>query len=138
MRLLLGLLKGAAIGAAVGFGAYYLGMRGGFNWITYGLVGALVGLVVGRPIWAHLRGKDTTFVTSILKAIFGYLIGIGIYALVAKAWGGMDITISGEERNLYNWQPIMGGAIGALWGAFIEFDDAGDKAKAAAAAAKKK
>jgi hypothetical protein len=127
MKLLLGLVKGAAVGVAIGFGAYYLGMRGGFNWITYGLVGAIVGLVVGRPIWTHLKGKDTTFVTSILKSVFGYLVGIGIYAIIAKAWGGMNITISGEEHNLYNWQPIMGGVIGALYGGFIEMDDSGDK-----------
>lgn len=131
MRLILGLIKGAIVGGAVGFGAYSLNMTGGFHWLTYGLVGALVGLFVGRPIWSHLMDKKSTIVTSVLKGIFGFGVGVGLYAIVAKVWGGFDLTLGEQERNLYDWQFILGGIIGALYGAFIEVDDAAPKGGAA-------
>lgn len=124
LRLLLGLLKGAVIGAAVGMGAYALDLRGGFNWVTYGLVGAVVGLLVGRPIWSHLRDRSSTIVVSVLKAIVGVAIGVGLYALVAKGWGGFDLSFEGETRNVIDWQPLLGAAIGAIYGAWVELDDA--------------
>lgn len=123
-RLILGLFKGAVIGGAVGFGAHGLGLTGGFNWLTYGLVGAMVGLLVGRPIWSHLMDKQSTAVVSILKAVVGYGVCVGLYAIVAKAWGGFDITIAEETRNLCNWPYILGAGIGAIYGAWVELDDA--------------
>jgi hypothetical protein len=129
LRLLLGLLKGAVIGAAVGMGAYALDLRGGFNWVTYGVVGVVVGLLVGRPIWSHLRDRSSTIVVSVLKAIVGFGIGAGLYALVAKGWGGFDLTFEGETRNLIDWQPLLGAAIGAIYGAWVELDDAPPAAK---------
>lgn len=124
LRLILGLVKGAVIGGAVGYGAYALDLRGGFHWLTYGAVGALVGLLVGRPFWSHIRDKGSTAWTAILKGIFGYGVGVGLYALVAKAWGGFDLSIAEESRNVIDWQFALGGAIGALYGAFVEVDDA--------------
>jgi hypothetical protein len=124
LRLILGLFKGAIIGGAIGFGAYSLEMSGGLNWLTYGLVGAMVGLLVGRPLWSHLLDKSSTAVVSMLKAIVGFGVGVGLYAVVAKAWGGVDLTIADETRNLYNWQYLLGGGIGALYGAWVELDDA--------------
>jgi hypothetical protein len=131
VRLILGLLKGAFIGAAVGAGAYALALDGGFHWITYGLVGALVGLLVGRPFWVHLTDKSSTVVVSVLKAIVGFGVGAGIFALVAKVWGGFELEIMDYgTRNLYDWQPILGGAIGALYGTWVELDDAPPAVKA--------
>ena len=124
IRVILGLIKGAILGGAVGFGAYSLGMSGGFHWLTYGLVGVVVGLFVGRPIWSHMKDPNSTFVVSVLKAVFGYVVGIGLYAIIAKAWGGFDLSISGETRNVYNWQFLCAGVIGALYGIFLEVDDA--------------
>ena len=123
-RLLLGLVKGLIIGAAVGMGAWALDLRGGFHWLTYGLVGAFVGLLVGRPIWSHLRDKHSTSWVSILKALVGYGFAVGVYAIVAKAWGGFSFAFQDETRNFYDWQPAFGGAVGALYGAFVEIDDA--------------
>lgn len=134
MRLILGLIKGIIVGGAVGFGAYRLGMDGGWNWLTYGVVGSLVGLLVGRPFWSHLVDKNSTVVVSVLKGIVGFGIGAGLYALVAKVWGGMDITISALEaqpRNLYDWQFLLGAGIGGLYGAWVEIDDAPAKGKEA-------
>lgn len=124
LRLLLGLLKGGVIGGAVGYGAYALGLGGAFHWITYGVVGALVGLLVGRPVWSHLLDKGSTSWTAIIKGMFGFGVGVGLYALAAKVWGGFELSLMDETRLTHDWQFIMGGAIGALYGAFVEVDDA--------------
>ncbi|HTE50814.1 MAG TPA: hypothetical protein VK698_08100 [Kofleriaceae bacterium] len=124
LRLLLGFLKGLVIGGAVGYGAYYLDLGGVFHWITYGVIGALVGLLVGRPVWSHLMDRSSTAWTALLKGIVGYGVGVGLFALAAKVWGGFDLTIADQTRVLHDWQFVLGGAIGALYGAFVEVDDA--------------
>ena len=123
LRLLIGLVKGAVVGGAVGYGAYTLGLGGAFHWITYGVVGALVGLLVGRPIWSHLLDKSSTTWTAILKGMFGFGVGVGLYAIVAKAWGGFELSLMDETRLVQDWPFALGGAIGALYGAFVEVDD---------------
>jgi hypothetical protein len=144
LRLILGLVKGLIIGGGIGYGAYYLGLGGVLHWLTYGLVGAAVGLLVGRPFWSHLLDKTSTSWTAILKGIFGFGVGVGLYALVAKVWGGFDLSLMGETHRLQDWQFVLGGAIGALYGAFVEIDDApprrdeGPARPATAAAAAKK
>jgi len=124
LKLLLGLLKGAAIGGALGYGAYAAGLEGGFNWLTYALTGALVGLVAGRPLWALITDKNATTWVSVLKAVFGAGVACGLYALVAKAWGGFDLAIADETRKVQDWQPVFAAVLGGFWGAFIEIDDA--------------
>lgn len=124
MRLVLGLIKGIVIGGLVGLGAYKLGMTGGWNWLTYGMIGVFIGMLVGRPIWSHIQDPDSTVWTAVMKGIAGYIICIILYTLVAKVWGGTDIEFQSTTRNFYNWQPLFGGIIGALYGAFVEFDDA--------------
>jgi len=124
VKLLVGILKGAVIGGALGYGAYALGEATGFAnpWLTYGLIGAIVGLFVGRPIWSLIRDKNSTTVISILKSAFGFGIGCGIYALVVKAIGP-ELAIA-SIPNVFDWPPTMGGAIGAVYGGFVELDDA--------------
>ena len=127
MKLALGLLKGLLVGVAVGYGAFAAGLNGGFHWLTYGIIGALVGLIAGRPVWALITDKEGTTWVSVLKAVFGYGVGVGIYALVAKAWGGFDLELSflsADSRMVQDWQPVMGAAIGGFLGAFFEIDDA--------------
>lgn len=132
MRLILGLIKGIIVGGLVGLGAYTLGWQGGWNWITYGLVGFGVGLLVGRPFWSHLLDKNSTVVVSVLKGLVGYGVGVGLYAVVAMVWGGMELELMGESRNLYNWPPLLGAAIGGLYGVWVEVDDAPAKKEAKA------
>jgi len=129
VKLLIGMVKGLVVGGAIGYGAYALGLGGGFNWITYGLVGAMVGLLVGRPLWSLIMDKNGTTVVSMLKAIFGFGVGCGLYALVAKVWGGFDLQISGLTRTVYDWQPLLGAAIGGVYGGFVELDDSVDDKK---------
>ena len=125
VKLLVGLLKGAAIGGAVGYGAFALGEQTGFYnaWLTMGLIGALVGLFVGRPLWALLKDKTQTNIIAILKAAFGFGVGCGLYALLAKAWGPDPSLLVIGGFPLLTWAPTVGGAIGGLYGAFVEFDD---------------
>lgn len=128
VKLLVGILKGAIIGGAIGYGAFALELTGGFNWLTYGLIGLLVGLLVGRPVWSLIKDKNATNVIAILKAAFGFGVGCGLYAIVAKAWGGGYLMVGGY--NAFDWQPTLGGAIGAIYGGFVELDDAiGDDTK---------
>jgi hypothetical protein len=122
VKLLVGLLKGAVIGGAIGYGAFALAQATGFGnaWLTYGVVGALVGLFVGRPLWSLIRDSHATSWIAILKGAFGFGVGCGLYALLGKAWGP-TFAIAGEPAM---WPPFVGGAIGAVYGGFVEIDDA--------------
>ena len=122
-RLLLGLLKGAVIGGGLGYGAYELGLGGWAGWFVYCSIGAVIGLLVGKPIWSHLRDKGATLWTPALKAVFGAGIGAGLYALVKYFASGMELELLGETRAIPNWQFIVGAGIGAVYGAFTELDD---------------
>jgi hypothetical protein len=123
IKLLVGILKGAVIGGGVGYGAYALAQSTGFGnpWLTYGVVGALVGLLVGRPIWALIRDQDQTSWIAVLKAAFGFGVGCGLYALLAKVWNPSGLVVAGED--LFTFPASVGAAIGALYGGFVELDD---------------
>jgi hypothetical protein len=129
MALVIGLIKGALVGGAIGYGAYSLGLSGAWGWLIYGLVGTFVGLFVGRPLWSHLADKSSTVITPIIRGVFGFLVGLGLFALVAKVWGGFDLSMLGETRNVVDWPFVLGGAIGGLFGAFVEVDDKSSVAK---------
>ncbi|MCW5802891.1 MAG: hypothetical protein KIT31_10935 [Deltaproteobacteria bacterium] len=124
LKLLIGILKGAVIGAALGYGAYAAGDVPvlGNPWILYGLIGAVVGMFVGKPIWSILRDKNATNYIAILKAAFGFGIGCGLYAIIAKAWS--PTWAISTVSNVFAWPPTLGGLIGALYGGFVELDDA--------------
>lgn len=124
IKLLVGILKGAVIGGALGFGAYKLGDVPVLSnpWVLYGLIGAIVGLFVGKPIWSLIRDPSSTSWIAILKSAFGFGIGCGLYALIAKAIQP-SLAISTIE-NVFAWPPTLGGAIGAVYGGFVELDDA--------------
>ena len=125
LKLLVGILKGAVIGGALGYGAFALGQATGFGnpWLTYGLIGAIVGLFVGKPIWSLIRSKESTTWISVLKSVFGFGLGCGLYAIVAKVWGG-SLFIDAIGQDVFAWPPTLGGAIGAVYGGFVELDDA--------------
>jgi hypothetical protein len=128
LKLLVGILKGAVVGGAVGYGAYALGDATGFGnpWLTYGVIGAFVGLFVGRPIWSLLRDQEATAWIAILKGAFGFGVGCGLYALIAKVWNpdALNVMIGASSVNVFDWQVTVGGAIGAVYGGFVELDDA--------------
>jgi hypothetical protein len=130
IKLLVGILKGAVIGAGVGYGAYALQNATEFSspWLTYGVIGALVGMIAGRPIWSLIRDKNATSWVAILKAAFGFGVGCGLYAIIAKAWNPSALMVSGYD--VFSWPVSLGGAVGAVYGGFVELDDAiGDDKK---------
>jgi hypothetical protein len=132
IKLVVGILKGAVIGGAVGYGAFAMATATGFGspWLTYGAIGALVGLIAGRPIWSLIRDKNATSWVSILKAAFGFGVGCGLYAIIAKAWNPAALVVAGYD--VFTWPVTLGGAIGAVYGGFVELDDAiGDDKKPA-------
>lgn len=136
VKLLLGLIKGLVIGGAIGYGAFALELDGGFNWLTYGLIGAFVGLLVGKPLWALILDKEATVWVGVLKAVFGFGVACGIYALVAKVWGSFDFRFSplaDGVRRFHDWQPLFGATLGAVYGGFVELDDSLDDSKSAKA-----
>jgi hypothetical protein len=138
-KLVVGILKGAILGSALGYGAFALRDATGFDspWLTYGVIGALVGLAVGRPIWSLLRDKNATAWISILKAAFGFGIGCGLYAIIARAWNPAALLIGGYD--IFTWPVTLGGAIGAVYGGFVELDDSiDDRSKEGASAPKDK
>lgn len=122
VKLLVGILKGAVIGAGLGYGAFAIGMDSAVPWLTYALIGAVVGLFVGKPIWSLIRDQGSTTWIAVLKSIVGFGIGVGLYALVAHAWDPSPQIVSGYD--IFRWGPTLGGAIGAVYGGFVELDDA--------------
>jgi hypothetical protein len=129
-KLVVGILKGAVIGSALGYGAFALKEATEFAnpWLTYGLVGALVGLIAGRTIWSLIRDKNATAWVSILRAAVGFGVGCGLYALIAKVWNPSAINVG--EYNIFTWPVTLGGAIGAVYSGLIELDDSiGDDKK---------
>ena len=124
LKLLVGILKGAVIGGALGYGAHAIGDVPVLTnpWVLYGLIGAIVGLFVGKPIWALIKDTNATAWIAVLKSAFGFGIGCGLYALIAKAINP-SLAISTIE-NVFAWPPTLGGAIGAVYGGFVELDDA--------------
>src|ERR1044071_3924825 len=112
IKLVVGILKGAVIGGAVGYGAYALARATGFGspWFTYGVVGALVGLIAGRPIWSLIRDKNATTWVSILKAAFGFGVGCGLYALISKAWNpsAVAVTLGNQSFDIFTWPVTLG------------------------------
>jgi hypothetical protein len=127
-RVLLGFLKGGVVGAAIGAGAFKLGIGGGvLAAITYAVVGGLVGILCGRPPWR----QDTVWTTA-LKGIFGAVVGGALYWGAGKLLGGVHVAFAGKlgvpDRPLVELPVLLGPLIGAAWGAFVELDDGGSSA----------
>jgi hypothetical protein len=133
IKLVVGILKGAVIGGAVGYGAHALFNATGFGnpWLTYGAIGAIVGLIAGRSLWSLIRDKNATTWIAILKSAFGFGVGCGLYALIARVWSPVvEVAIAGQTVNVFAWPVTLGAAIGAVYGGFVELDDAiGDDKK---------
>src|SRR5688572_713130 len=94
LRLLLGIMKGLALGGLVGFALANLGFAAPGAAVAYlsaALTGALVGLIAGKPIWASLRDSQARIEVG-LKAAFGALLGVGLMWL-SRSFVGVGIPI---------------------------------------------
>jgi hypothetical protein len=133
LRLVSGILKGAIVGAAVGYGAWKVGLGGGaLGFAVYGLVGALVGVICGKPLW-----RQETLFTPLLKSIFGFAVGAGLFYGARKILGGMHLAVAtglgAPDRPLVDVPFLLAPLIGLIYGAFVEVDDGSSAGKAAAA-----
>jgi hypothetical protein len=122
-RVILGLLKGGLVGAALGTAALKLGIASGFlAVVVYALIGGLAGIVAGRPPW-----RQDTIWTTVLKGIFGALVGGAFYWGARKLLGGAHVAFAGRlglpDRPLVELPALLGPLVGALWGIFVEIDD---------------
>ena len=126
-RALLGLIKGALIGGGIGYCLLKLGNPSGILvYLCCGIVGAVVGLLCGRAPW-HAE----TIWTPILKVIFGFGIGAGLYALGHRFAPGMSLTIQGfTEPTSLRSGATLAPVIGMLYGLFVEVDDGAGNAAA--------
>ena len=122
--LLTGALVGGAIGGGLGYGHMQTGLTPGFwSYIFFGLVGAVVGFVAGKPFWKH-----KTMYTPFFKAVFGFGACLGLYALAHNTIGGLSLGFIQEGATLSNTPPVFGVIIGVSDGAFVGLDDAlGDR-----------
>jgi len=130
MRLVLGLLKGAILGGAVGYGAQVLGFgSGGLAYLAYAVLGALVGVVGGKPIW-----RQETLWTPALKGLVGAGIAMGLFWVSNKVLGGMKLgfatSLGAPDKPLAEVPMLLGPLIGTIYGIFVEVDDGGPSAKA--------
>ena len=127
-RVLLGLLKGLIVGGGLGYGLLKLGNPDNvLVYIVCGLVGAVVGVICGQPPW-----RAETFWTPIIKMVFGFGVGAGLYALGHRYMPNLYVSVQGFADSV----PLRSGAllataIGALYGLFVEVDDGGSASSAA-------
>jgi hypothetical protein len=123
LRLLLGLLKGVIIGGGLGFGFQYLGsiaQQSFMQYVLYGVIGALVGFIAGKPFWRH-----ETIWTPVIKALVGAGVCIGLYVLVKRPLGDPKLAFIGPTVTATSLPYIFGAVVGAVYGIFVEIDDGG-------------
>lgn len=133
-RLLLGILKGLLIGGTIGALIHFVAVDDGTltsslaNYPLYAGVGALSGVLAGRPPW-----KPGAWIASILKGVFGLGVGAGLFAL-ASNFIGMKFALLGGPSVLLAQHPLVFAPIVALlYATFVEIDDGGDQPEEAPA-----
>jgi hypothetical protein len=104
--------------------SWRLGMAGLPAFIDYGLIGALVGVLGGRPPW-----RQETVWTPLLKGIFGVVVGIGLYWLARKIFGSthleLAVKLGAPDKPIPDVSVVLGPMVGAIWGILVELDDSG-------------
>ena len=129
VRVFLGIIKGALIGAGVGYAAMKLGIGGGaLGYLVYGAVGFLVGLVGGKAVW-----RQETLWTPALKGLFGAVVCAGLYWGATKLLGDARLAFTAQlgapDRPLIDVPLLIAPALAILYGVFVEVDDGERKAK---------
>jgi hypothetical protein len=150
VRLIVGLLKGLVLGAFVGYGlaAAGFGIPGALvAYASAALLGVLVALVAGKPIWAKGARIEVG-----MKALAGALLAPGILWLVrrfvamalpfdAGALPGLE-ALSGQSATVGTFAVTSLALVAATLAAFYDVDNqpeaTGSAGKASAAAEKQR
>ncbi|MCB9631595.1 MAG: hypothetical protein H6721_05575 [Sandaracinus sp.] len=127
-RLLLGLIKGLLVGAALGAGAHFgLGWTTATGLLAYLLAmgaGASAGLLGGKPPW-----RQDTWIESVLKAVAGLGVGALLY-WVTSTWVAIGLPLSFlglEEGTPWTSHPLlMLPAVALVFGTLVELDNTDD------------
>jgi hypothetical protein len=123
VRAIIGLLKGAIFGGAIGFGLLKLGLTGGFMaYVGCALAGAIVGVIAGRAPW-----KAETLWTPALKMAFGAAVGAGLCWVGLRFLPAVSFTVPEVGELSTKGAPLLALGVGVLWGMFVEIDDGGAK-----------
>lgn len=139
-RLLLGLLKGLVIAGALGalffyaFGMHAVSGVGAF--LLAGLATLVAGIFAGQPPW-----KKGAWIGSILKGVFGFALGAGLYWLVQKFAPGVDlqgVLRSSEPTTIATAPLTFMPIVGAIYSMLVEVDDGAEEGSTADPASEKK
>jgi hypothetical protein len=123
MRVIVGLIKGAIVGGAVGYGALTLGWQAGLMaYLACALVGALVGLVAGQPPW-----RADTIWTPVIKMVVGAGIGAGLCAIAFHFLPNPSFRAAQFGELHLHSAPPLSVLVGVLYGIFVEVDDGGER-----------
>jgi hypothetical protein len=124
LRVVIGLLKGALVGGAVGYGLLHLGWTSGLiAYLACAVVGAGVGLVAGRAPW-----RAETLWTPLVKLIVGAGVGVGLCAVGYKVLPDASLHLAGLGTVSLHSGALLSPIVGVLYGIFVEVDDGGGKA----------
>lgn len=122
VRVILGLVKGLAVGGGLGYLLLYLHIDGGgpLAYAACAVVGALVGVIAGRAPW-----RADTIWTPVVKALVGAAIGAGLCFAGRRFLPDLAPTIAGVGTIPLRGATFLSAAIGVLYGIFVEVDDGG-------------
>ncbi len=129
-RLLLGLIKGVIVGGAIGAVLHFaLGVTAigvGLGYLLYGVTATLAGVVAGQPPW-----RQGAWIASVLKGLFGFGVGVGVYALVTHF---LRIPVGGllqiPPQTMIAQAPLLfAPAVATVYATLVELDDGGEQAK---------
>jgi len=116
VRLVLGLLKGLVVGGLVGFGLAKIGFAAPGAIVAYiaaALVGSMVGLIAGKPIWAAGGRIEVG-----LKAGFGAILAMGLMWLTRSFMTvgvPFDLgALAAANESLREANSAAGGTVGGL------------------------
>ena len=123
-RLLTGLVLGLVVGSIFGYALFRVApdaMSGVLGYAFAALVGVVIGLVAGKPIWAKGAGVEAG-----LKAAIGAVLGCGL--LLALRYVPLHVPALGEVPAAQLGRHLIGSlaAISTLLAVFYELDNSGD------------
>jgi|LNFM01.1.fsa_nt_gb hypothetical protein len=139
-RLLLGLLKGLVIAGALGalffyaFGMHAVSGVGAF--MLAGLATLIAGVFAGQPPW-----KSGAWIGSILKGVFGFGLGAGLYWVLQRFAPGTDISalLRASEPTTIATAPLtFMPIIASVYAMLVELDDGAEEGSTADPAMLKK